>query len=274
MRPRIGLALGGGFARGLAHIGVLRVFEEEQIPVHAIAGVSAGAMAAAAFASGASSHEIERVAGCMKFSDVARWTISRHGLAGSERMTVFLRRLLKAYTFEEMRIPLAVVATGLESASPVVFRNRGDVIVPIRASCSYPGLFRPVRHDGHYLVDGAMTMDLPAQPLREMGCTHVVSVYLPMAESYRLGNMLGVVNRCFQIMQSRSEWEWRRHSDVVVEPNVRANSWDSFLDCQKMIEAGRQAALEALPAIKRLFGSSPKPERTSIKGMALNPELP
>ena len=273
-RPKIGLALGGGFARGLAHIGVLRVFEEEGIPIHAIAGVSAGAMAAAAFASGASSYDIERVAGCMKFSDVARWTISRLGLAGSERMSVFLRRLLKVYRFEEMKIPLAVVATGLETARPVVFRDLGDVIIPIRASCSYPGLFQPVRHEGHYLVDGAMTMELPAQPLREMGCTHVVSVYLPMAGSYSPGNMLGVVNRCFQIMQSRSEWQWRRHSSVVIEPDVRGNAWDSFIDCQLMIESGRQAALAAIPKIKRLLGSPREAERESMKGMALNPELP
>jgi hypothetical protein len=122
-----------------------------------------------------------------------------------------------------------------------------------------------------------MTMELPAQPLREMGCTHVVSVYLPMAGTYNAGNMLGVVNRCFQIMQSRSEWQWRRYSNVVIEPDVRGNAWDSFLDCQRMIKAGRQAAIEALPTIKRLLGMGPRaphPEGGLIQGMALNPELP
>jgi NTE family protein len=247
--------------------------EEERIPLHAIAGVSAGAMAAAAFASGASSYDIERVAGCMKFSDVARWTINRLGLAGSERMCRFLGRLLKTTRFEEMKIPLAVVATALDTARPIVFRGKGDVVSPIRASCSYPGLFQPVHYEGHYLVDGAMTMELPAKPLRDMGCTHIISVYLPMAESFRPGNMLGVVNRCFQIMQYRNEWEWRRFSNFVIEPDVRANRWDAFPDCRPMIDAGRQAALPVIPKIKAILGSAAGKPQPVSSDMALNPGI-
>ncbi len=104
--PKIGLALGGGFARGVAHVGILKVLERERIPLHCITGVSAGAMVAAAYASGTNLEEIGRIGCAMRFHDVARWTLGRLGLVGSERMAAFLRRLLKRFSFEEMQIPL------------------------------------------------------------------------------------------------------------------------------------------------------------------------
>jgi len=247
--PVIGLALGGGFARGIAHLGVLRVFEQHRIPVGRIAGVSAGAIVAAAYASGASVEEIAEAARSMRFKDVARWGISLLGLVGSERMAEFLKRLLKVCCFEDMRIPLAVVATDLRTGQPVVFRGRGDVLLPIRASCSYPGLFRPVRCGGHHLVDGAMTMEVPAAAVRALGATQVVSVVLPMNGEFDPRNMLQVVNRCFQIMQRRTEQEWRRASNVVIEPDVRGMTWDGFESAERLIERGEKAALAALPRI-------------------------
>src|SRR5438876_5648389 len=113
VRPRIGLALGGGFARGIAHAGVLRVFERHGIPIHCITGVSAGSIVAAAYASGTPPEDIGSAACSMRFGDVARWSLSRMGFVVSKRMTPFLHRLLKHYRFEEMGIPLGVVATDL-----------------------------------------------------------------------------------------------------------------------------------------------------------------
>lgn len=255
--PVIGLALGGGFARGIAHVGVLRVFEKHKIPIGAVAGVSAGAMVAAAWASGADSYDIEKVARAMSFKDVARWKLSKLGLMGSERMAVFLERLLKCYRFEQMRIPLAVVASDILRGEPVVFREHGDVFLPIRASCSYPGLFLPIQHEDRYLVDGAMTMEIPAEPLRAMGATHVISVALPMqATCVNPDNMFSVVNRCFQILQRRTEREWRRHSSAVICPDVTTMTWDSFESAVKLIEAGEKAALAVLPRIQAWL---PKP---------------
>lgn len=121
----IGLALGGGFARGVAHIGVLRVLEREHIRVRFVAGVSAGAIVAAGLAGGASADELERVARSMKFKDLAGWRVSLLGLVGSERMEGFLRRAFPAHRFEDMKIPLAVVATDLQTGSPVVFHGKG-----------------------------------------------------------------------------------------------------------------------------------------------------
>jgi NTE family protein len=248
----IGLALGGGFARGLAHIGVLRVFEQYQIPIGYIAGVSAGAIIAAAYASGSTPEEIGKVGSAMRFTDVARWSISKMGLAGSERMERFLQKLLKGFRFENMKIPLGIVATDLTTGDPVLFRSHGDVVMPIRASCSYPGLFQPVHYQGKLLVDGGISMEVPAALLRHMGATHVVSIHLPMQQSAApgLNNMFEVINRCFQIMQTRTEQEWRQYSDLVLVPDVGGMEWDAFGSAERLIQAGEIAALEAVPKIK------------------------
>jgi len=252
--PRIGLALGGGFARGIAHAGVLQVFERHGIPIHCIAGVSAGSIAAAAYASGASPDEIARAGCAMRFGDVARWSLSLTGFVGSERMQRFLERLLKCYRFEEMRIPLGVLATDLCTGEPVRFYESGDVFLPIRASCSYPGLFRPVRCNGNLLVDGAMSMEIPAALARQLGATHVISVHLPAQPvAAPPDNLFQVVNRCFQILSSRTEESWRKESDLVITPDVGSVEWDGFHCGPAMVKAGEAAALAALPAIRAWF---------------------
>jgi NTE family protein len=250
--PKIGLALGGGFARGVAHVGILKVLEREHIPLHCITGVSAGSIVAAAYASGTEVDEIGRIGCGMRFNDVARWTLCRLGLVESDRMAEFLKRLLRKFTFEEMRIPLGIIATDLGTGEPVSFRDTGDVILPIRASCSYPGLFQPIRHDGRLLVDGAMSMEVPAQLARKMGATHVISACLPMqGPAVVPGNMLQVVNRCFQILQSRAEESWRKYSDVILSPDVTGVAWDGFKSGSEMMKAGECAAEAILPQIRK-----------------------
>jgi len=273
-QPRsIGLALGGGFARGIAHVGVLRVFEQYEIPIHYIGGVSAGAMVAAAYASGSSTDDIGKVGSAMRFTDVARWSISRMGLAGSERMDLFLQKLLKRFRFEDMKIPLGIVATDLATGEPVFFRGHGEVAVPIRASCSYPGLFQPIRHQGKMLVDGAISMEIPAELLRRMGARYIVSVHLPMQHSNGSGpgNMFQVINRCFQIMQTRTEHDWRKHSDLVITPDVTGMEWDSFGSAEQLIKAGEIAALEAVPKIKAWLAA---PEPKVRRGLAAESPSP
>jgi NTE family protein len=251
-RVRIGLALGGGFARGMAHIGVLRALEKNQIPIHAIAGVSSGSLVAAAYASGADAQFIENVALAMRLKDIARFTISRLGLAGSDRMIAFLGRLLKVSRFEDMKIPLAVVATDLNSGKAVVFRDRGDVHLPIRASCAYPGLFLPIQDQGRCLVDGFVSMEVPAEPLWRMGCTHVIAVNIPCPSDCKdFGHVFSVVRRCFQIMGAQAESQWRKQSSVIITPGVDELEWDSFASAKVMIERGQQAANLAMPAIRQ-----------------------
>jgi len=176
------------------------------------------------------------------------------GFMGSERMKRFLERLLKTYRFEEMRLPLGVVATDLCTGEPVSFRDTGDVFVPIRASCSYPGLFRPVHAGDRLLVDGAMSVEIPAFLARELGATHVVSVWLPAPPCRRPpANVFQVVRRCFQIMQGRSESSWRHESDLIVTPDLKSVEWNGFEAGRELLNAGEEAALAALPTIQSWF---------------------
>jgi NTE family protein len=254
--PRIGLALGGGFARGIAHVGILRVLERENIPLHCITGVSAGAIVAAAYASGATTDEIAAVGSAMRFGDVARWSLSKLGFAGSDRMIAFMGRLLKQVRFEDMVIPLGVVATDLRSGKPVSFRDRGQVIPAIRASCSYPGLYRPFELNGRKYVDGAITVEVPSHLARLLGATHVIGATIPSQdEAFEPQNMFQVVSRCFQILMSVNEEVWRKHSDMVLIPDVGSIPWDGFENAMHMIAAGERAAAEALPQIREWLES-------------------
>ena len=254
---RIGLALGGGFARGIAHVGVLRVLEREHIPLHCITGVSAGAIVAAAYASGATTDEIAAVGTAMRFGDVARWSLSRLGFAGSDRMVAFMARLLKKMRFEDMRIPLGIVATDLRAGKPVAFRNTGEITPAIRASCSYPGLYRPFVLDGRTYVDGAITIEVPTHLARMMGATHVIAACIPnQDEAFEPQNMFQVISRCFQILMSVNEDIWRKYSDVVVIPEVSAIPWDGFENAMNMIEAGEHATEQALPEIRKWMATA------------------
>ncbi len=252
----IGLALGGGFSRGIAHVGVLRVFERESIPIRWVAGVSAGSIVAAGFAGGADSHQLEAVARAMKFKDVAGLRWSKLGMMASHRMEDFLRRALPVHSFEQMKFPLSIVATDLATGDPVIFREQGEIFSPVRASCSYPGLFQPVQHNGRFLVDGAISMEIPAKALRDAGITPTVSVALPPPRvSADPSSVFSVVNRCFQIMQRRTEAHWRAHSDIVLTPDVNGVTWDDFSQVSRLIEAGMEAAEKALPAIRALLAT-------------------
>ncbi len=264
--PKIGLALGGGFARGIAHVGILRVFEQQGIPIHCITGVSAGAIVAAAYASGATPAEIAQAGCSMRFGDVGRWSLGRMGFVASERMKKFLERLLKNYRFEEMRIPLGVVATDLGTGEPVRFHGSGDVLLPIRASCAYPGLFQPIHYRERLLVDGAMSVEVPARLARELGATHVVSVHLPNCRGPLPQNVFQVVNRCFQILQRRTEESWRRESDLVIVPDVKGVEWDGFGCGPDLLRAGETAALAAIASIRVWLAPSPQKPSTLMPG--------
>ena len=187
------------------------------------------------------------------------------GFVVSERMKPFLQGVLRRHRFEEMRIPLGVVATDLCTGEPVSFRDSGDVFVPIRASCSYPGLFQPVRLTGRFLVDGAMSVEIPALLARELGATHVVSVHLPAPPCRQPpADVFQVVRRCFQIMQTRNEGGWRQATDLVITPDLRSIEWDGFERGPELVQAGEAAALAVLPAIQSWF-KTPDLHPTTIR---------
>jgi NTE family protein len=257
IEPRLGLALGGGFARGLAHIGVLKVLEQEGLRVNCLAGTSAGSIIAGAYASGVPLDDIARVARTVRWKDFGRWTLSTMGLATNERLDSFVRRIFRALRFEDLRIPLAVVATDLVAAKPVVF-TEGELGLAIRASCAYPGLFLPVSSNGSLLVDGMLVSSVPTDAARTLGADVVVAVSLDNLEpGAKPRSMTEVLSRSFNIAQRTAEPLWRRHADLVVEPEVRSFAWDDFARADELIVAGERAARAALPRLRRLLQPRP-----------------
>lgn len=252
-RPRFGVALGGGFARGLAHVGVLKVLLENQIPIDALAGSSVGSVVAAAYSSGCTIDEMLREARTTRWKDVARWTIPRLGLATNARMEMLLRRILRRRRFEELSIPLAIVATDVSTGQAVVFRE-GDLFPPLRASCSFPGLFVPVEYKGRLLVDGAIVGSVPVMALQEMGVETIIAVSLKSSEPrHTPTNLFQVVGQAFQIASSHGQAGWRKACDIIIEPEVGRFRWDDFESADELILAGEHAAQQALPALRALL---------------------
>jgi NTE family protein len=248
-RPTIGVALGGGFARGIAHLGVLRVFEENKIPVDFVSGTSVGALIAAAYAGGSTLDEMEHIGQSTRFKDFAEWTISWRGLATDRRLKRYLRRLTPVRRFENCRIPLAIVATDVLTTKPVYF-TKGEIGPALCASCAYPGLFRPVEREGRLLVDGFLTAPVPVDAVRRMGADFVVGVNLSgISTDERPTNLFEIISRSFSILLRSSEAAWRPLANLVIEPDVEQFRWDDFPRTPDLISAGERAARKALPQI-------------------------
>jgi NTE family protein len=263
--PSIGVALGGGFARGIAHIGVLKVLEEEGIPIRVVAGTSVGALIGATYCSGVSIEELEKIARSVRFTTFARWTVSRYGFASNDRMVAFLNRVLKVKTFEELRIPLAVTATDFNSGEGVVFHS-GSIIDPVRASCAYPGMFLPVNIRGRWLVDGMLSYPVPSFPLHEMGADRVLAVHLrgQWSKSGAPRHLFDVIGQSFAIAQDQMSHLWRGSADAIVEPDVAGFAYDDFKRSDELMHSGEVAMRQAMPEVRKWLETTveaPAPEK-------------
>ncbi|MGA7295023.1 MAG: patatin-like phospholipase family protein [Terriglobales bacterium] len=268
----IGVALGGGFARGIAHIGVLKVLEKENIPIRMIAGTSVGAIMGAAYCSGLSIKELEEIAHKVRFTTFARWTLSRLGFATNDRMVSFLQRTLKVQTFEQMRIPLGVAATDFNTGEGRVFTS-GPIIDPVRASCAYPGMFLPVEIRGSWLVDGMLSYPVPTLPLRAMGAERVLAVHLKGQWSKNTAprHLFDVIGQSFAIAQDMMGAAWRSAADLVVEPDVAGFDYDDFKRADELIRVGELAMRAALPEVRKWMqapasAAAPRKTRALLAG--------
>jgi NTE family protein len=248
-RPRVGLALAGGFARGIAHIGVLRVLREAGIPIHCVAGTSVGALIGAGFCAGASLDLMENIGALTSFADFGRWTPSWLGLATNQRMEKYLARFARVKTFEELKIPFSVATTDI-NAGVSVYYSHGPLAPVIRASCAYPGLFVPIQYDGRTLVDGFLTAPVPIEGTLLLGADLVIAVYLEAGNVEQPRTFTDVLSRAFNILQRHSDLAWRTQADIIIEPDVKSFVWDDFTRTREMVAAGEVAALAALPQIR------------------------
>jgi NTE family protein len=271
VRPRgIGLALGGGFARGYAHLGVLRVFEEQQLPVSCIAGSSIGSILGAAYASGAPLNRIIDKCRQIRFRDFARWRVSRFGLASNDRLGALVQRFFDSRQFEELSIPMAIVATDLGTGDPVVFRQ-GSLADAIRASCAFPGLFEPIQIGTRYLADGGLVAPVPTRAARETGAPIVVGISVGLHDGLcgAPTNIFQVVSRAVSAAQKHQLESWERHADIVLRPSVQSLAWDDFARIDGAIEAGAAAASAALPRIRKLLAAQ---ELLHLQPLRLGPQ--
>ncbi len=251
-RPRVGLALAGGFARGIAHIGVLRVLREAAIPVDCVAGTSVGALIAVGYCSGASLDEMAEVGATTSFTDFGRWTPSWLGLATNQRMEKYLARFTPVKTFEELQTPLAIATTDI-SAGVSVYYSHGPIVPPLRASCAYPGLFVPIQFEGRTLVDGFLTAPVPVEGALLLGADVVIAVYLESGNIEEPRTFTDVLSRSFNIIQRHGDLAWRTQADIIIEPDVKPFVWDDFTKTPEMIAAGEAATLAALPEIRAVL---------------------
>jgi len=273
-RPSIGLALSGGAARGLAHIGVLRALEENNIPIDFVAGSSAGSIVGGAYAAGMSIDEIEAMARGLRWRHVGRMTISRLGFQSNKRLEKFVRDRLPKKRFEELAIPFAVLATDLNTGDAVVMKDKGDLAFAIRASCTIPGLYVPVADDqGRQLVDGGLVAVIPAKVARSFGADIVIAVDVNSAGATFFGSSLrsvfGVLLQSMILIQKSVSHHQLSASDFVISPRVGHIRWDQLRRSEQLIAAGYEAGAECAPAIKALIEKmslalQPSPESLEV----------
>ena len=262
-RPSIGLALSGGAARGLAHVGVLKALSEHDIPIDFLAGTSAGALVAGTYASGMSISEIESIARSLRWRDVGRMTMSRMGVQSNERLEQYLRSQLPVTRFEEFPIPFAAVATDLKSGRGVIMQGEGDVPFAIRASCAIPGWYVPVTDEhGRQLVDGGLVANIPSDVARSMGADVVIAVDVNAEGATFLGPSLSIISVVLQSMmlvQRTASLYQSAVADLVIKPKIGHIRWDEMRRADELISAGYEAGNESIPEIQRVIAAATEP---------------
>ena len=247
-RKRVGLALGGGIVRGLAHIGVLAVLEENHIPVDYVAGTSAGSIIATAFCAGWSAEEIHERALKFRWRHIARPTWPWLGLMSFDRLAVQMVREFGDVHFEDLKIPLTVVATDINTGGPVRF-SQGRVAPAVQGSCSLPGLVAPLRLGEHLLCDGGMSDMVPVDVLRDMGAEVVIGVDVFEFKIRRYLGPLGYMLAALEIVLERAGGGIAQ-ADCMITPRLAGKTYLRFSKRREMYELGRQAALEKVACIR------------------------
>ena len=257
IRPRIGLALSGGAARGIAHVGVLRALEENKIPIDAIAGASAGALIGGSYAAGLSIKQLEALARKFRWRHVSRFSFSRLGLQSNAPMQKFLRANLPVSRFEDLRIPFAALATDLQNGTAVVMRDTGDVTFAIRASVCLPAFYVPVSDaEGRLLVDGGLVANLPISYARDLGADIVIAVDVG-ADGARFferpRTALGVLTKAFVAVERVVSNQEAANADLLIIPKVGHIRWDETRRADEFLKIGYETALESMDQIKDLI---------------------
>jgi len=252
---RVGLALGGGAARGFAHIGVIKVLEAQGINVDLVAGTSAGSVVGAMYAAGNNGFMLQKLALELDEATISDWSVpifsKSSGLLKGEALQTFVNRAVGQVPIEKLRKPFGAVATDLSTGLPILFQ-RGNTGAAVRASSSVPGVFQPVRINDRLYVDGGLVSPVPVRFAREMGADFVIAVNISSPpEAQTGGSSLDVLLQTFTIMgQSLNQFELK-NADVVIRPELPGLKSSDFTGRNLAILAGEKAAMAMVPEIRQ-----------------------
>ncbi|HSA08675.1 MAG TPA: patatin-like phospholipase family protein [Candidatus Moranbacteria bacterium] len=256
-RPKIGLALGSGGPRGLAHIGVIKVLKENNIPIDFIAGSSIGAMVGGFYAATKDIGQVEKIALGTNWKMILALIDPsfRQGLLGGKKVNNFIEDHIDKMDFKDLKVPLSVVATNFKNGDAVVI-NKGDVASAIRASISLPLVFRPVEREGKLLVDGGLSLPVPVEVVRKMGADLVIAVNLDadyFADNNSENNKFGfykMAENSINLLRHHLAYRNVENADIVISPRVGNAHWGKFLDGKDIISAGEKATKIKLSQLK------------------------
>ena len=258
---KIGLVLGGGAARGFAHIGVIQVLEEAGIHPDLVVGTSAGSLVAAFYASGKNGAQLQKIAETMEEATFADWTlpIFSRGMLRGEALSRYVSTQVNGRAIESMPMPLGIVATDLNNGLGVLFQ-RGDTATAVRASSAVPALFQPVKISGREYVDGGLVSPVPVRYARQMGAELIIAVDISSApESNAASDTLQILMQTFSIMSKSINNFELREADVVVRPALLGVSSSDFGARRRSIDAGKVAMRALLPQLRAAMNGAKRP---------------
>jgi NTE family protein len=250
--PKIALVLGGGSAKGFAHVGVIRILEQEKIPIHMIVGTSVGSLIGALYASNPDSFQVEWAALKIERSDILDFSIvsSKLGPVQGARLETFVEQTAKAKKVEDTKIPFYPVATDLNTGETVTL-EKGSLAKAVHASSAIPGIFVPVPFGSRTLVDGGVTDNVACDIARAKGADIVIAVSLQRdIKDYNMNSAIDVIAQSINIMMHENSKPKLQHADIVIEPDIRGVSMFDFSQKKMLVEEGMKAARKAIPKIK------------------------
>jgi NTE family protein len=262
-KVKIGLALGGGAARGFAHIGVIKALEAQGIEADIVVGTSAGSVVGALYASGYNGFQLQKIALDMDEATISDWALplfgKSSGLLKGEALQSYVNKAVHGLPMEKLKIPFGCVATDLKSGQPILFQ-RGNTGMAVRASSAVPSVFQPVSIGGHTYVDGGLVAPVPVRFAREMGADFIIAVNISSAtEGAATASSLDVLMQTFSIMGQRLNHFELKDADVVITPALGTMGSSDFNGRNLAILAGEQAAAAAMPQIKAKLKAKQQP---------------
>lgn len=255
---KVGLALGGGAARGIAHIGVLKALEENNIHIDCISGVSSGSIVGGIYASGVSISEIIKIINDMTWPDIGQITVSTKGLFSSQKIEDFIKKYAKQDDISKMKIPFATSAINLLTGEEVVFKT-GQLSKAVRASASFPGIYIPFEYNGNIYVDGSISNILPVKALKKIGADFIIGVDV-IPQNVKLNkipdNSFYIIDRCLDLIFEKIPNESKyKGIDVLIQPNI--NNYITSIDLynkKQLILSGKEEAKKKISLIKNKLG--------------------